>query len=88
MAFSTLLLSIRASVLPSRKMVRETEIDIIQYTLRLVIVRADLQLLLGHVSSILHHALFEEELFCFSGQLMSHSLQLTLQLTTPALKTL
>ena len=69
---------------PSRKVVREIEIDIaIQYPLRLVFVRSDLQLLVGHVSSILHHVLFEEELLCLSGQLMFHSLQLTLQLTTP-----
>ena len=48
---------------PSRKVVREIEIDIaIQYPLRLVFVRSDLQLLVGHVSSILHHVLFEEEL--------------------------
>ena len=50
---------------------------------------ADLQFLVSLVSSserVL--ALFEEELLCLSGHLTSHSLQLTLQLTTPALKTL
>ena len=52
---------------------------------------ADLQFLVGLVSSterVLHLALFEEQLLCLSGQLTSHSLQLTLQLTTPDLKTL
>ena len=52
---------------------------------------ADLQFLVSLVSSserVLHLALFEEELLCLSGQLTPYFLQLTLQLTTSALKTL